>query len=232
MRSAITRTEKWVIYTLGSAAAYKVLLWQLGYQIDSQGPIWLVGELKLDILAALRVIFALVGFIGFDLAIYALVSDARSNGATAGAALVLLTAAVVSILIALDAASGWHVAALHAAPMITLAAFALHLMFSHRKQIASTLAEIASIADVPAVEQQAPQPQPTISIHNQIVQQVEQQALALPATLPEYVRARAAEMPELAAPALAQLLLTSADTVRRALKSSESISIEQVEQQA
>lgn len=214
--------EKWTIIMLGSAAAYKVLLWQLGYQVDSQGPIWWG---VLDILAVLRVVFALIGFVGFDLAIYALIADARSNGATAGAALVLLTAAIVSILIALDAASGWHVPALHAAPMVTLAAFALHLMFSHRKQIASA-------ADAPAVEQQAPQPQPTISIHNQIVQQVEQQALALPATLPEYVRARAAEMPELAAPALAQLLLTSADTVRRALKSSESISIEQVEQQA
>lgn len=221
--------EKWTIIMLGSAAAYKVLLWQLGYQVDSQGPIWWG---VLDILAVLRVVFALIGFVGFDLAIYALIADARSNGATAGAALVLLTAAIVSILIALDAASGWHVPALHAAPMVTLAAFALHLMFSHREQVASVLAEIASVADVPAVEQQAPQQQPTISIHNQIVQQVEQQALALPPTIPEYVRARAAELPELAPAALASVLSTSADTVRRALKSSESISIEQVEQQA
>jgi len=225
----ITPIEKWTIIMLGSAAAYKVLLWQLGYQVDSQGPIWWG---VLDILAVLRVVFALIGFVGFDLAIYALIADARSHGATAGAALVLLTAAVVSILIALDAASGWHVAALHAAPMVTLAAFALHLMFSHREQVASVLAEIASVADVPAVEQQAPQQQPTISIHNQIVQQVEQQALALPSTIPEYVRARAAELPELAPAALASVLSTSADTVRRALKSSESISIEQVEQQA
>ena len=221
--------EKWTIIMLGSAAAYKVLLWQLGYQVDSQGPIWWG---VLDILAVLRVVFALIGFVGFDLAIYALIADARSNGATAGAALVLLTAAIVSILIALDAASGWHVAALHAAPMVTLAAFALHLMFSHREQVASVLAEIASVADVPAVEQQAPHQQPTISIHNQIVQQVEQQALALPPTIPEYVRARAAELPELAPAALASVLSTSADTVRRALKSSSDVESITIEQQA
>jgi len=105
----ITPIEKWTIIMLGSAAAYKVLLWQLGYQVDSQGPIWWG---VLDILAVLRVVFALIGFVGFDLAIYALIADARSHGATAGAALVLLTAAVVSILIALDAASD--------CPMLTL----------------------------------------------------------------------------------------------------------------
>lgn len=225
MHRKIDSIEKWTIIMLGSAAAYKVLLWQLGYQIDSQGPIWDIWGGKLDILAALRVAFALVGFVGFDLAIYALIADARSNGATKGGALVLLTAAVVSILIALDAASGWGLPVLHAAPMLTLAAFALHLMFSHREQLAHSLASVASNADVQAVEQQ---PQPSITIHNEIVQavqQVEQHTPKLPATVRDFVREHAALQPDASPPALAKLLGTSADTVRRSLEQVEPVSI-------
>src|SRR5690348_2905580 len=95
----ITRLEKTALITTGAAAAFKTLLWSLEASIDSTDP-WIAG---------LRVAFAILSFVAFDLVIVAAVMRGWSRS---GAATVAV-AAVVSALIALDVAKVASMPALH-----------------------------------------------------------------------------------------------------------------------
>lgn len=113
----ITRLEKAALITTGAAAAYKTLLWSLEASVaanDTPMPI-------------LRVIFAALSFVAFDLVIMAAVSRGRQISGVAA----LIVASGVSGAIGLEVAGVVTWPALHAAPAITLAAFGLHLMLSH-----------------------------------------------------------------------------------------------------
>ena len=112
----ITKLEKAALLTVGAAAAYKTLLWSLEASVTSDGQAFLW----------LRIVFAGLSFIAFDLVIGAVVF----RGWSWSGALALIVAAGVSAAIGLDVARVFTMPALHAAPAATLAAFGIHLMLS------------------------------------------------------------------------------------------------------
>lgn len=112
----ITKLEKAALITTGAAAAYKTLLWSLEASVTANDTPMLV----------LRVIFAALSFVAFDLVIMAAVSRGRQISGIAA----LIVASGVSGAIGLEVAGVVTWPALHAAPAITLAAFGLHLMLS------------------------------------------------------------------------------------------------------
>ena len=112
----ITKLEKAALITTGAAAAYKTLLWSLDASVAAHDTPMLV----------LRVLFAALSFVAFDLVIMAAVSRGRQISGIAA----LIVAAGVSGAIGLEVAGVVSWPALHAAPAITLAAFGLHLMIS------------------------------------------------------------------------------------------------------
>lgn len=192
----ISNLDKAALITTGAAAAFKVLLWSLSLSLTSSDPA----------VGVLRVVFAVLSFVAFDLVLYAVVVDQRRYGRSGWSLLAAAGAAVVSALIALDVARVWPLDGLHAAPAIMLLLFVLHLVLPHR-----TLPQGDASGTAP--------PQQVTPAITQAVQ-VNVAASALPATIPAYIIARAAELPHLSAPALATELGTSADTVRRALAKS------------
>jgi hypothetical protein len=205
----ITKLEKAALITTGAAAAYKTLLWSLEANIDSTDPAiyWL------------RIIFAALSFVAFDLVITSVVFRGWSWGG-AGA---LLVAAAVSAAIGLDVARVYTMPALHAAPAITLAAFGAHLMWSRRIDMAELIAAAvkeASAALEAAVEREkqarlaAEQAHITQAVQVNVVQQ-------LPPTVAAYIAARAAELPESTPDELAQLLGVGVMSVRKVLQISE-----------
>lgn len=186
----ITKLEKAALITTGAAAAFKTLLWSLEANIDSTESyiVWL------------RIVFAVLSFVAFDLVIVAVVMRGWSRS---GAATVAV-AAIVSALIALDVARVWPDPALHAAPAATLAIFAVHLMLSRRAVVSAAAPESAS-------------PAPVLAPITQAVQVNVAGSAILPRTIAAYIAARAAEMAGASQAQIAAELGTSADTVRRAL---------------
>lgn len=179
----ITKLEKAALITTGAAAAYKTLLWSLEASVKANDMPMLV----------LRIIFAALSFVAFDLVIMAAVSRGRQISGVAA----LIIAAGVSGAIGLEVAGVVTWPALHAAPAITLAAFGLHLMLSH---------------PAPGAEDQPP------TITNAVQVNV---GTPLPRTLIGYIAARAAELSGYSHPQIAAELGVSADTVRRALAAVE-----------
>lgn len=210
----ITKLEKSALITTGAAAAFKTLLWSLEASVDSTDPS----------IAILRIIFAALSFVAFDLVIAAVVF----RGWSISGAVALLVAAAVSAAIALDVARVWPAPALHAAPALTLAAFGLHLMISRRVDLAGIAATAvaaaraewdaaraaleAELSDARAARLTAEQAHIT-----QAVQVNVGTAPQLPRTIAAYIAARAAELPQHSQAQIASELGTSADTVRRAL---------------
>ena len=186
----ITKLEKAALITTGAAAAFKTLLWSLEARIDSTDtPI-----------VYLRVMFAVLSFVAFDLVIVAVVMRGWSKS---GAATVAV-AAVVSALIALDVARVWPLPALHAAPAATLAVFAVHLMLSRRTDAAAP----TLVSAPPATITQAVQVNVT-------------SPAMLPRTIAGFIAVRAAEMHGSSQAQIASELGTSADTIRRALQNAQ-----------
>jgi hypothetical protein len=203
----ITLFEKASLVSIGAAAAFKSLLWSLNATIDSTDP-------KIGVL---RVIFAALSFVAFDLVIAAVVL----RGWSASGAVTILVAALVSAALALDVAGVWVEPALHAAPAVTLAAFSLHLMLATR----ATTAALAPSSAAPAAD---PSPPPQASAQATAAVQVNvAQAAPLPRTVAEFIAARAAMLPGVSQAKLAAELETSADTVRRALTIAAPAVIEQ-----
>lgn len=179
----LTLLEKSALFTTGAAAAFKTLLWSLEATVDSTD----------TAIVYLRIAFAVLSFVAFDLVIGAVVM----RGWSRSGAVALGVAALVSAAIALDVARVWPAPALHAAPALTLAAFGVHLMLSRRIDEA-----------VPA----APTAQATAAVQVNVATPA-----LLPRTIAGYIAARAAEMSGASQAQIAAELGTSADTVRRAL---------------
>lgn len=191
--NGITKLEKSALITTGAAAAFKTLLWSLEANVDSTDPniVWL------------RIVFAALSFVAFDLVIAAVVF----RGWSISGAVALLVAAGVSAAIALDVARVYPMPALHAAPALTLAAFGIHLMLSRRTAAAAPVSETAPLTQAAAPITQAVQVNVAAAAA----------PAALPRTVPAFIAARAAELPGASHPQLAAELGTSADTIRRAL---------------
>jgi len=212
--TTITKLEKSALITTGAAAAFKTLLWSLEASVDSTDPS----------IAVLRIIFAALSFVAFDLVIAAVVF----RGWSISGAVALLVAAAVSAAIALDVARVWPAPALHAAPALTLAAFGLHLMISRRVDLASIAQAAvdaaraewdtarAALEDELSAARAALKGAPTASA-TAAVQVNVGTAPQLPRTIPAFIAARAAEMPGASQAQIAAELGTSADTVRRML---------------
>lgn len=182
----ITFLEKAALVTTGAAAAFKTLLWSLQMTVDStEGSI-----------VYLRIAFAVLSFVAFDLVIVAV----AMRGWSASGAVTVVVAALVSALIALDVARVWDAPALHAAPAVTLAVFTLHLMLSNRTSTAE-----------PATQDNA------ASQITQAVQVNVAPAAAIPETFAALTQYWAAQLPQHSPAMLAAKLGTSPDTVRRAL---------------
>jgi hypothetical protein len=194
----ITWLEKLALATTGAAAAFKTLLWSLNVSADSADPT----------IAILRVIFAGLSFVAFDLVIVAAVL----RGWTASGAVVVVVSAIVPAMIALDVAKVWDAPALHATPAITLAVFGLHLMRIRPTETAALATTTAPPAGEP------PPPPQAVSTATAAVQVNVAAPAALPATVSAYIVARAAELPQYTPPQLAAVLMTSSDTVRRAMQ--------------
>jgi len=197
----LTWVEKSALIATGAAAAFNILLWQLGLTLNSAGP----HMSGIDPVAVLRVLFAMLGFAAFDLVLVALVVHAIAYGVAWHSLLAASGAALLSGLIALETAAVIVAPALHAAPAVTLLLFVLHLMFS-RSGTATTLRSAVAV----------PQMAPLIAQHFAVCPQ-------LPRTVVDFITARAAELPGLSVTQLAAELRTSADTIRRAMTKPEVI---------
>lgn len=121
--------QKAALVTTGAAAAFKILLWSLGAPIDSAD----------SVIAGLRVAFATLSFVGFDLVLVAIVVDQRRYGATWDGIAAASAAALISALIALDVARVVDWPVLHGAPAALLLLFAVHLMLPRRWSRAAEL---------------------------------------------------------------------------------------------
>lgn len=198
MTYPITRLEKAALITTGAAAAFKTLLWSLEAGIDSTDPY----------ISSLRVLFAFLSFVAFDLVIAAVVF----RGWSVSGAAALLVAAAVSAAIALDVAKVLPAPALHAAPALTLAAFGIHLMLSRHTNATAPTSDAAPAAQPSAAA--------TAAVQVNVAVPATPPALAapLPRTIAQYIAARAAELPQYSQAQLAAELGTSADTVRRMLQ--------------
>jgi hypothetical protein len=190
----ITLLEKLALLSIGAAAAFKALLWSLNQTADSSD--WYI--------VRLRVIFAALSFVAFDLVIGAVVL----RGWSKSGAIALLVAAAVSAALALAVAGVWTEPALHAAPALTLAAFGLHLMWIRREAGAG-----AADTSAPAEPNAAPVAQATAAVQVNVAP-----AAQLPRTIAAYIAARAAELPQYSQAQIAAELGTSADTIRRAME--------------
>lgn len=125
--------EKAAIFATGAGGAFNILLYQLGFALSdaTPGSPWLWGA---------RVFFAVVSFVGFDLTlgvtVMAMRAGRRSRWAGATVALAMLAAGGI----ALDVSAVWLQPWMHAAPVIVLGAFLLHLAAPPVAQRASVLA--------------------------------------------------------------------------------------------
>lgn len=189
----ITKLEKAALLSIGAAAAFKALLWSLNQTVDSTE----------QYVVILRIVFAGLSFVAFDLVIGAVVLRGWSGSGAAA----LVIAGAVSACLALDVSGVWVEPALHAAPALTLVAFGLHLMWCRR-------APIAPPAATPAETAHAPQSTAAIT---QAVQVNVAAAAPLPRTFALFAAARAAELPSYSQAQLAAELGTSPDTIRRML---------------
>ena len=201
----ITRLEKAALITTGAAAAYKTLLWSLEANVDStdMAIVWL------------RIIFAALSFVAFDLVITSVVFRGWSwSGAGA-----LLVAAAVSAAIGLDVARVYTMPALHAAPAITLAAFGAHLMWSRRIDVAQLIEGAVKEACAALEAQLTREKQARLAAESAHITQAVQVNVGqqLPRTFAEFTAARAAELPNATPAQLALELGSTESTVRRLL---------------
>lgn len=176
----ITRLEKWALLTTGAAAAYKTLLWSLESTVDSSDLPFLV----------LRVIFAALSFVAFDLVIGAVVLRGWSLSSVPA----LIVASAASGAIGLQVSGVMKAPALHAAPAVILAAFGLHLMWTRRP-----------------MEERAVDP-PAGTVNNTQIN-----VGVLPRTYAEFTAARAAELSGATDAEIAQALDSTPATVRKLL---------------
>lgn len=116
----LTAWEKAALFTTGAGGAYNILLYQLGFSladaVSGAGPLWWS-----------RVLFGLVSFVGFDLTLVVTVMAMRAGRRSAWAWVTVSAAALAAAGIALDVSAVWAQPWLHAAPVVVLACFMLHV---------------------------------------------------------------------------------------------------------
>ncbi len=176
----ITKLEKAALLTTGAGASFMTLLWNLAVQVDSTHPA----------IISLRILFAGISFLAFDLALWAIIDRGWSRS---GIVALAITSAL-SGAIGLEVAGVVDWPALHAAPALALAAFGAHLMISRPTA--------------------APATEPPSAITNAVQVNV---GVPLPRTFAQFTAARAAEIPDATPAQLAAELGTSETTVRRLL---------------
>ncbi len=130
----LSRWEKGAVFATGAGGAFNILLYQLGYTladaVPGAGPIWWS-----------RVFFAIVSFVGFDLALGVTVMAMRQGRRSRWAALTIVAVVVAAGGIGLDVAGVIALPVLHAAPVLVLAAFMLHLAAPRLSQRPEQLAQ-------------------------------------------------------------------------------------------
>lgn len=112
--------EKAALFTVGSASAFNVLLWALGYRLADALPAGTA-------LGVLRVLFAIVSFVGLDLTITVTVMAQRDGRRSAWAWLTATAAMLAAGGMGLEVAGVVVWPWLHAAPVAVLFAFMHHL---------------------------------------------------------------------------------------------------------
>lgn len=116
----LSRWEKAAIFATGAGGAFNILLYQLGYTladaVPGAGAIWWA-----------RVFFGIVSFVGFDLALVVTVIAMRQGRRSRWAAATIAAVIIAAGGIGLDVATVIALPVLHAAPVLVLAAFMLHL---------------------------------------------------------------------------------------------------------
>lgn len=178
----ITRLEKAALLTTGAGASFMTLLWNLAVQVDSANG-WV---------ATLRIIFAAISFLAFDLVLWSLIESGWSRSGIAA----LIVVSTLSGAIGLEVAGVVSWPALHAAPALALAAFGAHLMIRRP-------AAVAAVSEPPVTLSQAVQ----VNV-----------GTPLPRTFAQFAAARAAEMPDATPAQIAAELETNEPTVRKLLE--------------
>ena len=125
--------EKAALFTVGSASAFNVLLWALGFRLADALP-------ALSPLGVLRVLFAIVSFVGLDLTITVTVMAQRDGRRSVWAWLTATAAMLAAGGMGLEVASVVTWPWLHAAPVAVLFAFMHHLAAPRVQHKAETLA--------------------------------------------------------------------------------------------
>jgi hypothetical protein len=179
----ITRLEKAALLTTGAGASFMTLLWNLAVQVDSANG-WVT---------TLRIIFAAISFLAFDLVLWSLIESGWSRSGIAA----LIVVSTLSGAIGLEVAGVVSWPALHAAPALALAAFGAHLM----------------------IRRPTLNPQPSIPAISQAVQVNVNQAL--PPTVAAYIAAKAAELPDASPDELASAIGVGVMSVRKVLQLTE-----------
>ncbi len=218
----LTWYQKLTLFTVGAAAAYKILLHSLGWTLNASIPVPVRDGVVWDVAAIVRVAFALLGFVAFDLVLVSVVVDAiqtwKRGGALRdlGAGLVAaIVAGLVSALMALQVADGQTGGWLTAAPAVTMIAYVFHLIFTANARIPVRLSS-DGLDLVPL------RPAPDRTEHtNGGVNVTIQNApiIALPTTTQDFLVARAKELGTDSPTVLARACGTSVDTASRALRS-------------
>jgi hypothetical protein len=139
MNDDLTRWEKAALVTVGAASAYNVLLWSLGYGLAASTP-------GLTPLGVLRVIFAIVSFVGMDLVVIVTVMAMRAGRRGIWSEAAAGSAALAAGLIALEVAGVVTWPWLHAAPAVVLYAFMRHVA-APRVAAVTALAEVVTQMD-------------------------------------------------------------------------------------
>jgi hypothetical protein len=137
MSDKLNAWEKAALFTVGSASAFNVLLWALGYGLIDAAP-------ALSPLGVLRVLFAIVSFIGLDLTIVVTVMAQRDGRRSVWAWLTACAAMAAAGGMALEVARVVAWPALHAAPVMVLFFFMHHLAAPRVAQRAEVVAQEAS----------------------------------------------------------------------------------------
>lgn len=204
MTPNLTRLDKAALFTTGAGAAFKVLIWSLGASLTTD-------QATAPWLPIVKAGFALISFVAFDLVLGSVVLDARSHGLRWPGVLAVVGAAATSALIALEVAAVFNAPWLHAAPAVNLLLYSLHLMWPYPTQ--STVPAAPASEAAPAATEAAAPPQASATAQINVAVGV-----ALPATIPDFIRAHVERNPHASRAALAAQLGTSPDTVRRALE--------------
>jgi hypothetical protein len=145
---ALNGWEKAALFTVGSASAFNVLLWALGYHLADAAP-------APTPLGVARVIFGLVSFVGLDLTITVTVMAQRDGRRSVWAWLTATAAMLAAGGMGLEVASVVAWPWLHAAPVVVLFAFMHHLAAPRVAQRAETLAQQLAEAEAEAAQADA-----------------------------------------------------------------------------